>query len=62
MGRGAPGIATDGGVLGMSPKPGGSGWRGPDKICPGLGAEGALGTGRAGIGALREIGGATGVG
>jgi hypothetical protein len=63
-GRGAPGVAAceltpgidiEGGVFGMSATPGGSGWRGPERICPGLGADG---TGLAGIGAPREMGGA----
>src|SRR5579871_2364460 len=30
--RGTPGIATDGAVLGISPTPGGSGCRGPERI------------------------------
>jgi len=60
-GRGAPGIATDGGVFGISPIPAGSGWRGPERICPGFGA-GALGTGFAGIAAPRDTGGTTALG
>ena len=40
--RGAPG---DGGAFGNSPRSAGRGWRGPERICPGLGP----GTGLAGI-------------
>jgi hypothetical protein len=53
-GRGAPGIAMAGGApapgagLGASATPGGSGCRGPDKICPGLGGGGAERAGMAG--------------
>jgi hypothetical protein len=46
-GRGAPGIATEGGAFGNSPRPAGNGCRGPEIICPGFGA--GAGTGRAGI-------------
>jgi hypothetical protein len=43
-GRGTPG-AGGGGIFGNSPRSAGRGWRGPERICPGLGA----GTGLAGI-------------
>jgi len=36
-GRGGPGIATAGGILGSSPRPAGNGCRGPERIWPGLG-------------------------
>jgi len=45
LGTGAPGAA---GALLLSA---GSGWRGPDRICPGFGAAGAAGTGLAGAAA-----------
>lgn len=59
-GRGAPGLikpglAIKGGAFGASPTPAGIGCRGPDKICPGLGAGGtglpATAEPRAGLGA-----------
>jgi hypothetical protein len=61
-GRGAPGAAPcaitgSAGVLTASPRPGGRGWRGPERICPGFGA----GTGLAGMGVPRAAsGGVTG--
>lgn len=57
-----PGIAIAGGVFGASLIPGGRGWRGPDKICPGRGE----GTGFAGMltarGGAEAEGGAAGPG
>jgi hypothetical protein len=55
-GRGAPGIATAGGVFGNSPRLAGIGCRGPERIWPGLGD----GTGLAGIADPRATGGAIG--
>lgn len=52
---GVPKLRADGGALGGSAKFGGKGWRGPERIWPGFGAAGALGTGLAGIGMDREI-------
>jgi hypothetical protein len=54
----ADGVATEVGAFGNSPSPGGNGWRGPDRICPGFGA----GTGRAGMALPRDTGGADGTG
>jgi hypothetical protein len=48
------GVGIDGGAFGNSPRPGGSGWRGPDRIWPGFGA----GTGRAGMAVVRDTGAA----
>jgi hypothetical protein len=59
-GRGVPGVGIDGGAFGKSPSPAGSGWRGPEIICPGLGAGAGAGTGLAGIDEPRATGGATG--
>ena len=56
-GRGGPGITIAGGAFGTSITPAGIGCRGPDRICPGFGE----GTGLAGIGALRETGGLSGM-
>jgi hypothetical protein len=53
-GAGRPGAAA--GAFGSSPTPGGSGCRGPDKICPGFGA----GTGFAGMAAPRAGGAGAG--
>jgi hypothetical protein len=57
-GRGAPGVAIEGGAFGASLMPAGIGCLGPDKICPGLGA----GMGLEGIAEPRAGLGADGLG